>query len=531
MFHPPRSAVFLLCVLFAIGLFLRVYELGALSLSEDESHKIAAVQSYKDGDITANAEHPMLMKVLMALSVSSSHWWNQHSTWKISEEAALRFPNALFGAATTIPLYYLTASFFGPEIGLLSAAFWATGINAVSTNRIGKEDTLLVFFMLPAFYFYRKAKMLGLRDIPTAKRLFTWSGAMFGLQIASKYLPGYIGMNALFYYMLKNKRQNQPMPGNSLKVFFSTMLIVFFVANVALLFPGVWVYISQYMREKLLAHHGYQMMGVLYYNTFSKSFRGTPFYYYLLYLVVKSSIPLLILFIVGLAHAYQHKPGTPRFFLRFLFFWWMVPYSLLTGKWIRYVLPYLPFFYMTAAVGFAVLLREIRQRTNSQFAERVSWICGIILVIGLAIQTFVSLPAPSLFVNGIGGGRNKIAYYYPQDEFYDAGLREAYEYLAHHAKKNSVVATDAVAVFDYYSQRVGRPDLIRTPLIKSEHRYIPQETVYVLVHEGNRYFENDSIFQYLKDTQVPIYVIRVGGFDAVRIYQLSANDFLQAEKL
>jgi len=86
-------------------------------------------------------------------------------------------------------------------------------------------------------------------------------------------------------------------------------------------------------------------------------------------------------------------------------------------------------------------------------------------------------------------------------------------------------------VFDYYSRQVGRTDLIRTPLIKSAQRYLPQETVYVLVHEGNRYFENDSVFQYLKDTQVPIYVIRVGGFAAVRIYRLSTNDFLQVEKM
>ena len=99
------------------------------------------------------------------------------------------------------------------------------------------------------------------------------------------------------------------MPGKSLRLFLSTLLIVFLVANIPLLFPSVWIYFSQYLREKLLTHHGYQMMGVLYYNLFSKSFNGTPFYYYLLYLVVKSPIPLLILFIIGLAHAYQGRSG------------------------------------------------------------------------------------------------------------------------------------------------------------------------------------------------------------------------------
>src|SRR5690348_14279495 len=106
MFREPRAINSLLAILFFAGLFLRVYELGTLSLSEDESHKIAAVHSYLSGDITANAEHPMLMKGLMTISVSGSHLWNHHFNWKLSEEAALRFPNAFFGAATTIPLYY-----------------------------------------------------------------------------------------------------------------------------------------------------------------------------------------------------------------------------------------------------------------------------------------------------------------------------------------------------------------------------------------------------------------------------------------
>ncbi len=77
-----------------------------------------------------------------------------------SEEAALRFPNALIGALTVIPLFLLTLAFFDRWHALLAAAFWAVGINAITHNRIGKEDSLLVFFMLFAFFFFVRAKQI-----------------------------------------------------------------------------------------------------------------------------------------------------------------------------------------------------------------------------------------------------------------------------------------------------------------------------------------------------------------------------------
>ncbi len=78
----------------------------------------------------------------------------------MSDEFALRLPNAIVGALTVIPLFLLTAAFFDRWTGLLAAGFWTFGVNAIAMNRIGKEDTLLVFFTLFAFYFYLRAKQL-----------------------------------------------------------------------------------------------------------------------------------------------------------------------------------------------------------------------------------------------------------------------------------------------------------------------------------------------------------------------------------
>ena len=60
----------MLALLVVIGLGFRVSRLGAIGLAEDEVNKVEAVQAYRRGDITANAEHPMLMKALMFVSMT-----------------------------------------------------------------------------------------------------------------------------------------------------------------------------------------------------------------------------------------------------------------------------------------------------------------------------------------------------------------------------------------------------------------------------------------------------------------------------
>ncbi|HEX8686169.1 MAG TPA: hypothetical protein VF654_06690, partial [Pyrinomonadaceae bacterium] len=49
-------------VLTLLGLSLRVQGISELGFAEDEINKLEAVRAYARGDITPNAEHPMLMK-------------------------------------------------------------------------------------------------------------------------------------------------------------------------------------------------------------------------------------------------------------------------------------------------------------------------------------------------------------------------------------------------------------------------------------------------------------------------------------
>src|SRR5215471_5053408 len=145
-------------VMVALGLCVRVYRIDAAGFAEDEANKVFAVRAYEQGDFTVNAEHPMVMKMLCYVSLHAAGLWNntigQKSYVTISDEAALRLPNATFGALTVIPLFFLTVGLLGFRVGLTTALMWAFGLDAIWFNRTVKEDTLLVFFMFWGFYLY-----------------------------------------------------------------------------------------------------------------------------------------------------------------------------------------------------------------------------------------------------------------------------------------------------------------------------------------------------------------------------------------
>ncbi len=66
------SVIGTLAIFIILGFGLRVSKLDALGFAEDEINKLEAVRSYQRGDITANAEHPMLMKALMLVSLTAA---------------------------------------------------------------------------------------------------------------------------------------------------------------------------------------------------------------------------------------------------------------------------------------------------------------------------------------------------------------------------------------------------------------------------------------------------------------------------
>jgi 4-amino-4-deoxy-L-arabinose transferase-like glycosyltransferase len=432
-----------------------------------------------------------------------------------------RLPNAIVGALTIIPLFLLTAAFFDRWTGLLAAAFWTVGINAITYNRVGKEDTLLVFFMLFAFFFYLRAKQTSTLDLHLRKRNYLLSGVSFGLMLASKYFPHYFGLNALYhhYFRVRKRLPDEP-PGHTSLIFYVAMVVAFLIANPAVLLPQVWEYVNAYMGEKLLQHSGYLFADHLYKNTLSRTpFWGTPVYFYLVFMAIK--IPLLVLasFVMGAIISIKRWRHPGHAFALFMFLFWIVPYSSIGGKWLRYTLSLMPFVYILSAVGVAELLKFVVGQFKASKPAKVIIAGAVVLIfIGLPAWTaYTAGPHYALYTNALAS--NRAGYYFPHDEFYDDGLREAIKFVCDSAPPGALIAHETPATTRYYLERFGRTDLNSKAISAPEFDVSTiSGPAYIIIQRGRTYFENRDKIAVVRGTFKKTHEVRVNGLIAAEIF-------------
>jgi hypothetical protein len=523
-----RAAVIAIALMVVIGAGLRMKGLGAIGFAEDEINKVEAARAYDRGDFTANAEHPMLMKLLIDLSLRGARAWNSFAGQPISEEVALRFPNVVFGALTAIPLCLLTAALFDLSTGLWAAALWSFGVTAITFNRVGKEDTLMVFFMLFAFYLFIQAKLVDRSKSKLLNRLRRLSGVSFGLMMASKYFPHYLGLNMLYHhnYSVRPKKPGEPRWKTPLS-FFLLMGLAFVLANPAILLPKIWTYLNAYSGEKLLTHTGYLMGDRLYKNNISRSpFWATPVYFYLLWLAIKVPLAVLATSLIGFVVGLRRWRNPSYGFVVFMILFWIVPYSLMGAKWPRYLLSLMPFVYMSAAVGVVLVIRW----TASTFAKwnTRGWVSGAITgllllatVIAPAFSAYASAPHYGLYSNIIGD--RYTAYFFPHDEFYDDGLDESVRFVSANAPANAAIVTEASGVVRYYTERLGRQDL-QSKVLSDPNFTVPNEgPTYFILQRGRTYFENQEKMKQVRARFPLVYVSCVRGYTAAEVYSAQAG--------
>ncbi|MFN2514743.1 MAG: ArnT family glycosyltransferase [Pyrinomonadaceae bacterium] len=509
-----------LAVLILVGFALRASHLGAIGFAEDEVNKVEAVESYERGDITANAEHPMLMKALMFASLRVGHAL-QGAGKSQRDEILFRLPNVIFGALTVIPLFLLTAAFFDRWTGLIAAGLWSGGINAITFNRVGKEDTLLVFFMLLAFYFYARAKQTSTRNVSLRRRNYVLGGLSFGLMLASKYFPHYLGLNMLYHHNFHvRKRESGEPPGNTPPIFYIALVVAFLIANPAVLMPQVWEYLNAYMGERLLVHTGYLFADQLYKNNISSSpFWGTPIYFYLLFMAIK--IPLLVLasFLMGVVVSMKRWRHPGSAFVLFMFLFWIVPYSLMGAKWLRYTLSLMPFVYMLSAIGVVEVIRFIsRSLNNSKQTRAMVAAACVVIFLGLPGWTAYSAgPHYALYTNALVA--EKVGHFFPHDEFYDDGLREAIKFVCETAPPGAIIAHETPATTRYYLAKFGRTDLNSKAISAPDFDVgnIPGR-VYIIIQRGRTYFENRDKIVLVRSTFKKVHEVSVNGMTAAQVF-------------
>ena len=515
-----RLAVVALAAVLAFG--FRVNALSAYGLSEDEINKVQAIEQYRSGHFGANAEHPMLMKLAMWASVDLTRAWNRVAppAQAISLETAIRLPNAVAGALTTLVLFGIADLLFGGTVAVVASLVWAFDVNAIAINRIGKEDTFLLLFFLLAVFCYERAKRRGGDDPERAQPWYTLSGAFFGLMLASKYMPHYLGIYALFNVLTdSNPGRNKP---NRFR-HYAAMFAAFAAANVAILMPDTWRYAASYVQGGMLAHHGFLYAGALYVSNIPISPLGVPATYYLRFLATKVPLVLLAAAIPGAIEMVRRRRERGFVLLRVLVVFVLVPYSLMAAKFVRYALPLLATLDLIAAVGLVAGLSWLLRKGWLSPLTRVtvSALAIGVFVIGLVASQQNSAPFYSLFQNAIGARLAAPGSTFPE-ETYDYGVREAVATIVAAAEPSAVIVSDANASVAHYLERQGRPD-ISVRALSAEGLPPDARETWVIVQQEHTTFENRLLVDQLHARERPWAQFRADGVVAAQVFRIGGK--------
>ena len=522
--RPPTYVI--LAILLVAGFALRIHDLGAESLSEDELNKLQTVEDYRKNGLSGrNGEHPFLMKGLQTASMVVAEAINGRTASPlVSEEAALRFPIALFGTFISLLLFLLVSELFGRSIGLIAAALRAVEPMAIGFDRIAKEDTLVLFFLLLCFLFFVKSQTTAENGNPHWLRYLWGAAASFGALMASKYYPHLLAILGGYYnafLKLPNKKWSVGKP--SWLKFFIVMGVAFVLLNPTILLPDTWREMLKFSSENRIGHDSYEYLGALYPNKMTAWLAGVPWTFYYVFIAVKTTIPLLLFFLVGLPLIVKRRFGDGRFFLFFWAFMWFMPFTLLGGKFTRYFTLAEPLILIVAAVGFFVFSKWT---TKWLFGENTVATVSFqaILFFGLLVipmlNSLASGPHYRLFTNFFGGGMARAGSYFPHDEFYDMSTREITAEIAQRARPSATVACETATLFEYYAKRAARNDLIFVSL--SDPSAVARLSVgdFVVNVRGRRYRSNTEYLDQLELAAKPVAEITALNVTSARVYQL-----------
>jgi hypothetical protein len=327
-------------------------------------------------------------------------------------------------------------------------------------------------------------------------------------------------LNALYHHNFRVREAEPGEPsGGTPRLFYIVVFVAFLVANPAVLLPDVWNYLNAYMGERLLVHTGYLFGEQLYRNNFSASpFGGTPVYFYGLFMAIKIPLAVLVAFVVGLFISLRRWRQPGYAFVLFMFLFWIVPYSLIGAKWLRYTLSLMPFVYMLAAIGVVEIGRFILSRWAGPRSSLLVPAAVVLLFIGApALIAFGHGPHYALYTNALGAG--SAGYYFPHDEFYDDGLREALKFVTDTAEEEAVVAHETPAVARYYLSKFNRQDLQSVAMSGSD--FDPARTAkptYAILQSGRVYFENREKLSFIKSNFKEVHEVKINGLSAAEVY-------------
>jgi hypothetical protein len=208
---------------------------------------------------------------------------------------------------------------------------------------------------------------------------------------------------------------------------------------------------------------------------------------------------------------------------------WLFLLTLPGGKFTRYVITLLPAVLLLQALGIYMLYSMAAAHMRKREGPRI--ISGLALAGLLAVSAGWQIvllaryhPHYSLYVAQHAGGERRHGYYFPQDDFYDAGLREAIGWIAGKAPANAEVIGSTPSAFRYYQRVFGRPDLKFESTFDRKYVPDPARMPFVIHQEYRTYLENRHLMTFFYGTLKPLHAQDVLGCRSVTVYRLCPGE-------
>lgn len=447
--------------------------------------------------------------------------YRAESPYIIAPETALRFPAALFGALTAIAIFLVARELFGTNVALLAAALWAFDPTAAGLNRIAKEDSFFIFFFLLGSFFILRAQTRANRGKADYNRYLWFAAAAFGAMVAAKYYPHFLGVIGAYYGIFIGIKSNRWQVGKVRWLLFMIILgVVFVLCNLTIILPGTWYEMRTFATEKRIGHDSMEFMGELYPNQMTRWLAGVPVTFYLVFLLVKTTLPMLAGFFAGVVQCVRRRTGDGRFYLLFYFLIGFAPFMVFGGKFTRYYTLALPLVTIIAAIGLRWLGDALARHLNQ---SRAGFIHSLIAFVAIAFAVTASVnvaPYYRLYNNVPGGGASRAGDYFPHDDFYDASMREAAFLIAREAAPRARIASESPRLFLHYATLAARPDLQAVSLSDADARRTLEAGDFVILARGRRYFSNSRLTAQLPLTQQPAYRLSLDKVPSAKIFKL-----------
>ena len=502
-----RPATLVLFALVIFGLWLRLRGLSAEGFADDEVHKWLAANRYLHGIFSGDdVEHPMLMKWLIALCIVIG----RPLGW--AQETMTRLPNALAGGVSVAVVALLGRRLFGRTAGLLAAGLAACSVTLIGYQRVAKEDTLLGLFLMLLLWCLAEAKAAA-DDGRSPRRWELGGAAALAGMLASKYFFFLLPIPLVFYLWVKRDSQWRVSPGRWAQLAGFAFLLWVGV-NWSPFLPSTWEYAKSYTTGQQTVHGSLFFMGRIYHNLVEYGLAGTPPWFYAVFAAVKLAPLTFAEALGGLALALVQRRPSHKLMLSWLSVWFFV-HSLSGSKWGRFFVSVLPAFLILAGYCVALLLENLRARTPRWAALALA---ALLLPGSEALAALRHAPHYRLYISPFGGGDGQVQYYFPHCDYFDAGFREAVQYVAAHAEPGAELSTEIDWPAQLYASEAGRSDLLQT-LVRRGRTCRAGRICYVVVQAGRLYFLNQDAVGNLS-RRAPWHVESIEGREVVKVYRL-----------